>query len=120
MKYRDVESSNIHAIGYDDENGWLGVEFLSERRFAYLAPRAMFDEMDALAASGQSVGRYFALRIKGHCAVAWEGYRCRMTPCPNDATQSAVTEGGTTVHVCDDCAKHPRLAGIVFKRLADV
>lgn len=110
-QWRDVKSSNIRALRYDEENKLGVVEFKSGRRFAYRMPESLFDQM----AEADSIGGFFSRNVKGHCEVAWDGYRCDIPPCANDAIQSGISAGGTTIKICDGCSAHPRVAGIKFR-----
>lgn len=57
-----VESSNIKAVGYDPEREVLQIDFLSGGSYRYSnVPQAIYDEI----LEAQTVGRYFATRIKG-------------------------------------------------------
>lgn len=57
-----VDSSNIEAIGYDDDNEDLYVQFLSSGLYIYSAvPRVIFDEL----MSAPSKGSFLNREIKG-------------------------------------------------------
>ncbi len=53
-----VDSSNIEAIGYDDEKQELHVQFLSGGYYIYHdVPRAVFDELLIAASKGSYLNR---------------------------------------------------------------
>ena len=57
-----VASSMISAIGYDDEQQELTIQFNNGREYSYGGvPASEFDNLR----SAQSVGKYFAANIKG-------------------------------------------------------
>lgn len=57
-----VDSSNIEAIGYDDEAQELHVQFLSGETYIYHGvPREIFDDM----VNAPSKGSYFNREVKG-------------------------------------------------------
>lgn len=114
--HRDFESSNIGAIGYED--GKIFVEFLNLKRFAYTAPKALFQQL--LDAKKKSVGRFFAANIKGKFAVAWAGWRCNLSPCQNDATlEGSAVAGGEKFRVCEGCAKTGPYANVALTPIAE-
>ena len=57
----DVASENLKAVGYEDAQSWLVVNFRNGRNYRYLnVPKSVFDSL--LAAP--SKGTYFNQRIK--------------------------------------------------------
>lgn len=61
MNFIDVSSSNVAAVGYDDEQSVLGVRFLNGSEYHYFGvPRDVFDGL--LGAS--SVGQYLNAYVK--------------------------------------------------------
>lgn len=57
-----VASSMINAIGYDDEQQELVIQFNNGREYTYGGvPQSEFDNLR----NAQSVGKYFASNIKG-------------------------------------------------------
>jgi hypothetical protein len=61
-----VESSNIRSIAYDDASSTLDVEFNNGGCYQYFdVPRPVYNEMVAVAASGESVGKYLNSQVKG-------------------------------------------------------
>lgn len=57
-----VSSSMILAVGYDDEQQSLTIQFNNGRTYSYGGvPQAEFDNL----VNAQSVGKYFAQNIKG-------------------------------------------------------
>ena len=62
MEYNTVVSSNIKAVGYDDETFTLEVAFTNGTTYRYLSvPRSIFDGL----LQADSPGRYFNAEIKG-------------------------------------------------------
>lgn len=62
MDYKEVESSNILAIGFEKETGTLGVTFTSGDEYLYSdVPESIYDEL--LVA--ESVGKAFNQMIRG-------------------------------------------------------
>jgi len=89
-----VSSSNIHAIGFDDEKKILAVEFKSGGIYHYagVEPDLALDLVNA-----ESVGRFYSQNIKGK----FQGQK--MTgPCENCGVNGRIGE------TCLDCgtAKH--------------
>lgn len=61
MDYVSVSSTNIAAVGYDDEQTLLGVRFLNGREYHYFGvPRDVFDAL----LSAPSVGQYFNAYVR--------------------------------------------------------
>lgn len=116
IRYQDVASSNIRALAFDKDVGY--VEFGSGRRFAYSMNKKMFDEL----AGAKSIGTYFARNVKGKCPVVWNGYCCDNSPCKNDATKIGHPGDDAQAglfHVCDACASVPRFQGITLKPIPE-
>ncbi len=61
IQMNEVKSSNIAAIGYDEEHHVLRVQFNGGRMYDYLAVSA--EEKDALL-KAESIGRHFGEHIK--------------------------------------------------------
>ena len=62
MDRQSVDSSNIAAIGFDEETQTLEIEFLNGRIYQYFdVPKNTFDEL----MSAPSKGKYFIEIIKG-------------------------------------------------------
>lgn len=60
MEMYNVESTNIHSIGYDDEKAILVIEFLGGSVYEYYdVPSYVFDEL----MSAESKGRYANMNI---------------------------------------------------------
>ncbi len=65
MEMNNVESNNLRAIGYDDDEAKLEIEFLSGAAYEYYdVPRHVYDEL----MSAGSKGSYAATTI-------YENYR---------------------------------------------
>lgn len=57
-----VESSNIEAVGYDEDSSTLQVEFKNGGTYQYFdVPERVFEELR----DADSVGKYLAANIKG-------------------------------------------------------
>lgn len=64
MKRDQVQSSNIQAIGYDENSATLEVEFLNGGVYQYFdVPKNVYDEF---INATESHGKYLAQYIKGH------------------------------------------------------
>lgn len=61
VNFVDVESSNVAAVGYDDEGGHLHVKFKNNTEYRYL--KVPKEQHDALVGAG-SVGSYLNQQIK--------------------------------------------------------
>lgn len=62
MEMQNVESSNIEAVGYDEDNSTLQVEFKNGGTYQYFdVPLHIFEELR----DADSVGKYLAYSIKG-------------------------------------------------------
>lgn len=62
MEMISVDSSNISAVGYDDESSTLQVEFNNGMSYQYFdVPEILFEEL----VNADSVGGYLAENIKG-------------------------------------------------------
>lgn len=61
IQMNKVKSSNIEALGYDEENQVLRVRFQGGRMYDYLAVSP--EEKDALL-KAESIGRHFGEHIK--------------------------------------------------------
>jgi KTSC domain len=61
MQYQPVASSNITHVGYDSENGTLGVRFSSGKEYHYDGVRP---EQHAALVGAPSVGSHFAAHIR--------------------------------------------------------
>jgi hypothetical protein len=110
--YKTVTSSNINSTAY--ANGTSYIEFNGGRRFAYSMPRKVYDEM--LAA--KSIGTYFAKMVKGKYVVTWQGQRCDLMSCPNDATMTG-SVAGNRFCLCDDCGKAAMYSTVKLTPLAE-
>ncbi len=61
IKRQPVESSNIAAIGYDEENKVLVVEFNNSTIYSYLnVPENIYHDL----ISASSIGSYFAKNVR--------------------------------------------------------
>jgi len=61
MEYVSVSSSNIAAVGYDDETNTLGVRFLNGSEYQYAnVPKEVYEGL----LSAASVGGYFDQHVK--------------------------------------------------------
>jgi hypothetical protein len=61
MDYVQVSSSNVAAVGYDDDTNTLGVRFLNGTEYHYLnVPKDVFEGLK----SASSVGTYLNQYIK--------------------------------------------------------
>lgn len=68
MNYIRVRSSNIEAVGYEEDSRTLGVRFQGGGEYYYSGvPQNVYDGL----VSASSVGRYFDRYVKK------AGYRCR-------------------------------------------
>lgn len=62
MEMTSVESSNIEAVGYDEDSSTLQLEFKNGGTYQYFdVPVRVFEELRDAA----SVGKYLAANIKG-------------------------------------------------------
>ena len=62
MERKQVKSSNVASIGYDDNSATLEIEFLNNSIYQYFdVPKHIFTEL----ISTDSQGRYLAQNIKG-------------------------------------------------------
>lgn len=62
MEMTNVDSSNIAAVGYDDESSTLQVEFNNGTTYQYFdVPERLFEGL----VNADSVGGYLAANIKG-------------------------------------------------------
>lgn len=117
IPYEAVKSSNVAQIAFVKSSpaakvGTLYMEFIGGRRYAHGGvTQKQFDE---LMMPGASIGSLYAKNIKGKNPIEFRGARCNASPCQNDATKQTVI-AGTTVYVCDECAKTaPQLRLIKF------
>jgi len=63
MGWRSVSSSNVAAVGYDEDTMTMGVRFLNGSEYEYYSvPR---DTYDALV-NATSVGKFLHYYVKGH------------------------------------------------------
>lgn len=61
MEYANVSSSNVSAVGFDDESSTLGVRFTNGAEYNYFGvPRNVFDSL----LSAPSVGRFLNQYVK--------------------------------------------------------
>lgn len=61
IQRKQVNSSNIHSIGYDAETATLAVEFSSKRVYLYRnVPQELADSLN----EAESVGKWFYNNIK--------------------------------------------------------
>lgn len=62
MEMKHVDSSNIKAVGYDEDSSTLQVEFKNGGTYQYFdVPERVFEELR----DASSVGGYLASNIKG-------------------------------------------------------
>ena len=67
MEMKQVESSNVAAVGYDEENEVLAVAFHSGRTYRYEAvPKSVYDNL----LSADSVGRQFNATVRDQYAYS--------------------------------------------------
>ena len=62
MELHSVASSNIKAIGYDEDTQRLIVEFHTGKKYAY---REVSPEVHEALMGAKSIGLYFGLNIRG-------------------------------------------------------
>lgn len=61
IKMHSVSSSNIAALGYEEESNTLAVEFNSGALYHYAdVPREVYEALD----NSQSIGKFFNANIK--------------------------------------------------------
>lgn len=61
MDYVNVSSSNVAAVGYDEETSTLGVKFLNGSEYHYSGvPKSVYEGL----LSAASVGGYFDQNVK--------------------------------------------------------
>ncbi|CCH49338.1 KTSC domain-containing protein [Pseudodesulfovibrio piezophilus] len=62
MEMENVESSNLAAVGYDEDSSTMQVEFNNGSIYQYFdVPEHVFEELR----DADSVGRYFNANVKG-------------------------------------------------------
>lgn len=63
MDYISVESSNIEAVAYDEEESILGICFLNGREYQYFhVSKIEFENL----LNAQSIGKYFGKHIRNN------------------------------------------------------
>lgn len=67
MNWKDVESSNVARVGYDEQTYTLGVEFHGGEVYHYYeVPKSLFDKL----CKAKSVGGFLNKEIKGQYRYA--------------------------------------------------
>lgn len=65
MRELRLNSSSIRRVRYESSTNVLDIEFVVGGRYRYFAvPRSVFDEIELIASSGRSVGRFVTQRLK--------------------------------------------------------
>jgi Zn finger protein HypA/HybF involved in hydrogenase expression len=98
MNWQSVKSSNIEALAYDPEKKILSVRFIKSGIYHCLdVPQNIFDEF----LNAESVGKYFAERIKGVFEVEKEVKKCEKCGTEMKITERISDE--QKIYLCPEC-----------------
>ena len=62
MELQPVSSSNIAAVGYDEDTGMMEVEFLNGSAYQYQVDKNVFEQL----LTAGSVGQFFSMNVRNN------------------------------------------------------